>query len=353
MNALTRREAILALGGGCAALLLGTAKAEAKRTRLGIVIYALNIHQKEDWSGRHAGLCPALAFLEECHDLGAAGIQFPLGRKDAPFTRELRQRAEKYEMRVEAIVNPPKDDTDLDRFEKDVRLAKEAGANVARTVLMPGRRYEEFKTLAKFREAEKRALKSLQFAEPIVARNRFRLAVENHKDQLIAEKLQMLKRIGSEWVGLCVDVGNNFALMEEPIETVRAFAPFAFTVHIKDMVAREYEDGLLLADVALGDGFLELNEIVEALRSARPEVTFNFETITREALKVPVRTERYWATLPGDHAAAIARALRIAKRKPTAAFPEDVSKLPVRQQLDVERRNVERSLAYAREHLGL
>ena len=132
-----------------------------------------------------------------------------------------------------------------------VRLAKEAGATLARTVLMPGRRYEQFKTLAEFRESEKRALKSLQLAEPVVARNRFRLAVENHKDQLIPEKLETLKRVGSEWIGLCVDVANNFALMEDPLDTMRAFAPFALTVHIKDMVAQVYPDGWLLADVAL------------------------------------------------------------------------------------------------------
>jgi sugar phosphate isomerase/epimerase len=329
---MTRREALVTMAGGCATLLLGS---EIKRSRLGIVTYALGIHQQ------HAGLSSPLAFLEECYRLGAGGIQCALGA-EAP---ELRRRAEKYGMHVEAIINPPRDDTDVARFEHDVEMAQESGASVARTVIIPGRRYERFKTLAEFREFEARGLKSLQLAEPVVARHKFRLAVENHKDQLIAEKLAMLKHLSSEWIGLCVDVGNNVALMEDPLETARAFAPFAFTIHIKDMAVEEYADGWLLADVALGDGFLDLKAIVEALRAAKPDVKFNLETITRDPIKLPVRTDEFWATLPGERKDLLARL----KTRPAIV----VSKLPVADQLALERRHVERSIAYAREKLNL
>ena len=352
MRTLTRREALLTLAGGCSTMLLGNVAAETKRHRLGIVIYAFGIHERANWSGRHPGLVPALALLEECHLLGAGGIQCPFGPKDAPHVDELRRRAEQYGMYVEAIVNPPRDRTDVARFENDVRLAQATGASVARTVIMPGRRYEQFKTLAEFHEFEARGLQSLQLAEPVLARHRFRLAVENHKDQRIAEKLDTLRRVGSEWIGLCVDVANNFALMEDPLETARAFAPFAFTVHLKDLAAEAYPDGWLLADMALGEGFLDLKAIVDVLRKAKPEVKLNLETITRDALKLPVRTEAFWATLPGDRRALLARMSAVVNAKPRAQPLSAVAKLPRAQQLALERRNVERSLAYARENLG-
>lgn len=353
MKTLTRREALFTLAAGCGTMLLGSAAAETRRSRLGIVIYALGIHQRANWSGRHQGLAPALAFLEECHRFGSGGIQCSFGPKDTPHAVELRRRAEKYEMHVEAILNPPRDQGDLARFENDVRVAKEAGANVARAVIMPGRRYEQFKTLEEFREFEALGLKSLQLAEPVLSRHRIRLAVENHKDQRIAEKLDTLKRISSAWIGLCVDVANNFALLEDPLETARAFAPFAFTVHIKDMAAQEYPEGWLLADVALGDGFLDLKAIVSVLRAAKPDVKFNLETITRDAIKLPVGTDAFWATLPGDRLASLARMSAVVKAKPQAQPLVAVAKLPVEQQLDLERGNVERSLAYAREKLDL
>lgn len=346
------------MAGSSSAILLGgtgpsLGQAAQKQSRLGIVIYALGIHQRNRWAGRHQNLPPALALLEECHQLGAEGIQCPLGPEDAERISELGRRAESYGMFVEASVNPPRDDADVTRFEKDIQLAKEAGASVGRTVIMPGRRYEQFKSLDEFRRFEAAGLKSLQLAEPSLARHRFHLAVENHKDQRIAEKLAMLKRLSSEFIGLCVDVGNNLALMEDPLEVVRAFAPWAFTVHIKDHAVREYEEGFLLADVALGEGFLDLPAMVKALREAKPDIQFNFETITRDALKVPVLTDGYWATLPDTPAHQLARMLRLVKTQSRPGPLVAVSQLPEAEQLELERRNIARSLAYAREKLGL
>ncbi len=159
---------------------------------MGIVSYALGIHQKNDWGGRYRGVAPALAFLEECHQLESGGIQFPFGPKDASSISMIRARAERYGMRVEGILDMPANDTQLSAFEQRLAWSKEAGATLARTAVMPGRRYEQFKTLQEFHAAEAKALQALQMVEPILARHRFRLAVENHKDQLVAEKLQML-----------------------------------------------------------------------------------------------------------------------------------------------------------------
>ncbi len=325
----------------------------APRTRLGVVIYALGIHQRNQWAGRHADLPPALAFLEECHRLGAGGIQCALGPKDAPAAPELRRRAERYGMRVEGILTVPRQAEDVPRFEQDVRNAQAAGASLAGTVILPGRRYEQFKSLAEFRRAESVGLNSLQLAEPVLARHRFRLAVENHKDQRCAEKVALLQRLSSEWIGVCVDVGNNFALMEDPLDTVRALAPWALTVHFKDQAVRESDTGFLFADVPLGDGFLDLAAMVKELRAVHSDLPFNLETITRDPLEVPVLTDGYWATLPDTPARELARTWRVVK---TRSRPEPwpaVSKLPVAEQLELERRNVERSLAYARARLGL
>jgi sugar phosphate isomerase/epimerase len=150
-----------------------------------------------------------------------------------------------------------------------------------------------------------------------------------------------------------VDVGNNLALLEDPLDTARALASWAFTVHLKDHVVGEYAEGFLLADAALGDGFLDLPAIVNVLREARPALRFNLESMTRDALRVPILTPGYWATLPDTPAPQLAGLLRLVK---THARPEArvaVAQLPETRQLELERRTVERSLVYARERLGL
>jgi sugar phosphate isomerase/epimerase len=163
----------------------------------------------------------------------------------------------------------------------------------------------------------------------------------------------VLKRLDSRHVGVCVDTGNSIALLEDPMEVVEAYAPWAFTTHMKDVAVEEYDEGFLLAEVPLGEGILDLKKMVAVLRRARPEIRFNLEMITRDPLKVPCLTTKYWASsesLPGRH---LARTLTwVRTHRPHKPLPR-VTGLDPRQQLAAEEDNVRRSLAYAREHLGL
>ena len=54
-----------------------------------------------------------------------------------------------------------------------------------------------------------------------------RLAIENHKDLRLGEFLGILKAFDGEFVGVCLDVGNSIALLEDPMEVVEALAPRA------------------------------------------------------------------------------------------------------------------------------
>lgn len=325
----------------------------AARASLGIVTYALGIHLRQGWAGRHTGLSPALAFFEECRQRGAGGMQFDLRAADESHLPELRRRLEAEGMFFEGILSPPRSPEDLTRFERDLVRAKQVGATVARTVIMPGRRYEQFPTLAAFREAEAAGRRSLELAEPVLARHRFRLAVENHKDHRVPERLRLFEQLASEWIGACVDVGNNIALLEDPVETVRAFAPWAMTVHLKDHAVRFHERGFLLADAALGEGYLDLPAIVRILRDAKPSVRFNLEVITRDALEVPVLTSAYWATFPEVPARDLAATLATVKAHDAPAPFEPFAVRPADDQLELESRAVRVSLAYAADRLAL
>ncbi len=357
-DARTRREALITLAvAGSGTLLcefLGiAAEPERRKTSMGVVSYAFGIHSKNHWPGKYQNLSPALALLEETHRLGGTGIMADLGTVDAAQASELRRRAEQYSMYVEASIMPPKNPDDVPRFEADVLTAKTAGASLARTVIMPGRRYEQFKSLTEFSEFQSRGRQSFRLAAPVLARHQFRLAVENHKDERVPEKLETLKQIGSEFIGLCVDVGNSFTLLEDPLETVRAFAPFAMTVHLKDQAVRENEHGFWFADAALGEGFLDLPAIVKTLREANPRIRFGLETITRDPLDVPVLTEAFWASMPDVRATDLVRTLSFVKAHASAKPFPSVSRMPIREQLALEEGNIRRSVNYARDRLSL
>jgi sugar phosphate isomerase/epimerase len=322
---------------------VGRLSAAPERSSLGIVIHSYSIRRFTD----------PLVFLEYCHGLGAAGVQIAIGARDEAYAATLRQELESKRMYLEGSIRLPRDRTDLERFTSEVQSAKQCGATVLRTVLSEGRRYEVFETAEDFRRFADKSWQSLLLAKPVIERHAMRLGIENHKDWRTEELLDILRRAGSAHIGVCVDIGNSIALLEDPVAVVEAYAPWALSTHIKDMGVEEYSEGFLLAEVPLGTGFLDLPRILSILRRARPEVHFNLEMLTRDPLKVPCLTDKYYATfanLPCRHLVDTIRLVRAhAAKQP---LPR-VSSLSRQERLEKEEENVRRSLRYAREHLGL
>ena len=289
----------------------------------------------------------AREFLKYAHQLGAGGVQVSIGAKDSAHARALRADAARFGMFFEAQSSLPKDASDLSRFEADVRLAREAGAAVMRTALLSGRRYETFNSAAAFQEFRAQCWRSLTLSEPVLRRHGLRLAVENHKDWRADEFVTLLRKLSSEFVGACVDFGNNLALLEEPVSVIEALAPFAFSTHIKDMAVQDYADGFLLSEVPLGQGFLNLRRMIDILLKANPQIEFNLEMITRDPLKIPCLTEKYWATMPEMRAERLASALALVRRHASSKPLPMTTGLSVEAQLEFEDRNVRKSLEYA------
>ncbi len=337
----TRRE-LLALTAST--LAAGPLCAAEPATRLGIVIHSFPIRAKRE---QKASFADPIRFVEFCRERGAGGVQTSLGVRDADYIRRLRTLVEKHGMYLEGSVRPPKDRDDLARFEAEVKTAKEAGASVVRTVMMTGRRYETFRSAEQFRSFKEQALLSLRLAEPVLARCKVKLAVENHKDYRTPELIEVLKTLSSEWVGVCVDTGNNLALLEEPLATVEALAPWALACHLKDMGVEESADGFLLAEVPLGEGLLDLPRMVQVLRKARPAIRFSLEMITRDPLRIPCLKDEYWATLADLPGRDLARILTLVRKNVRKQPLPRISGMSEAEQLRVEEENVRRSLEYA------
>jgi sugar phosphate isomerase/epimerase len=168
----------------------------------------------------------------------------------------------------------------------------------------------------------------------------------------IEDMTEILRRISSEAVGVCVDTGNSIALLEDPMEVVEAYAKHAMSVHLKDMGVRPSETGFLLSEVPLGEGFLDLAAIVRRLRQANPAIAFSLEMITRDPLVIPVLTDKYWITMRGVPARDLARTTAMVRRHASAKLP-GIKGLDTAASLALEEEHVRRSLAFAKAKLGL
>ncbi len=344
----TRRDFLAACAAAAPALFVssGARTAEPARSGMGVVIHSYGLRAAD----KESHFNDPLTFLDYCHGLGAAGVQTALGARDEAYTAKLRARAEEHHMYVEGSLRLPRDRGDVERFTAEVRTAKECGAAVVRTVLLDGRRYEIFDSAAAFRKAAEQARQSLLLAKPVVEKHGVKLAIENHKDFDSAALIDLIKAADSPNVGACIDTGNSLALLEPPQETVEALAPYAFSSHVKDMGVEEYADGFQMAEVPLGTGFLDLPHIFGVLRKAKAAPRLSVEMITRDPLKIPCLTEKYWATLADVPARRLAAALALVRKHAAKKPLPRVAGLTRDERLKREDDNVRACLQYARDH---
>lgn len=289
-------------------------------------------------------------FLEHCHALGAAGIQSALNGD----MKKIRARAEECGMFIEAMLPLPKHRDDTTELEQALKNAKEVGATCGRAGSLPSRRYETFSTLEEWKEWYKNATEALETAVPLLEKYKFPLGLENHKDRAVDEHVALLKKFSSPYLGACIDCGNNISLLDDPMDVIEKLAPFGVTTHFKDMAVAPYPDGFLLSEVVLGQGMLDLPRVLSTIKQAKPNIHIMLEMISRDPLKVPVLTDKYWATFPDRNGIYLARTLRLVQKSsdPSKPLPE-MSHLPHEEQMRAEEDNVKACLRYAHEKLAL
>lgn len=309
------------------------AAAQAGRSRFGVARDSFRFRPYTD----------TLEFLERCHQMGAAGIQGALTSTDPAYIRRLRARAEQLGMYIELQSRMP--GANMEQFVAIMKAGAELGARCVRVVNPGPRRYEAFKSLEDWQAAVAEADSSLRRALPIARSTGVALAIENHRDWTLEEFLARMKQYASEYAGCCLDFGNNFALLDRPLDVVEALAPYAITTHVKDIAAAETRDGFTMSEVPLGAGIIDVKRAIDIVRRARPDIRLVIEMITREPTPVPCLTDRYWSLMPRVSARDMARALRLV---PERAYPfPRVDGLPEAAQRRLEEEHVRKCLAWS------
>lgn len=354
-----RREFIRQTAAGAAMLSVPAVTAmpatAPKPTKMGIVVHSYASRwQSKTESGTYPSLRNALDLLDHCHKLGAGGIQTIVDDSwTSEFARHVRDRAQTLNLYVEGSVAMPKTPQDTADFARRIGRAREAGVTVVRTVCSNGRRYESYHSDEAFRAFKKNAVALMQAVEPILKKQGVRLAIENHKDWRADELASVMKQLASEWVGVTIDFGNNFALLDDPMNLVQSLAPYVLSTHVKDMAMDEYADGFRLSEVPMGEGVLDLPAMVALCKKYNPAVTFSLEMITRDPLLIPCLTTDYWQTFPTLPATNLAETLRTVRQHPQPKGLPTVSQLTPDERLAAEDRNIRQCLAYSREKLGM
>lgn len=97
------------------------------------------------------------------------------------------------------------------------------------------------------------------------------VALETYEQVPTTRLVEVVERVGSEHLGICLDPANSVAALEKPSETVATTAPYVKNLHVKDFAfsRRAGWVGFTYAGAPLGDGLLDYDGMIAAVEPAR------------------------------------------------------------------------------------
>jgi 3-oxoisoapionate decarboxylase len=257
----------------------------------------------------------AAAWLTKAHELGLDGVQYcdtgHLESLEPLYLHGLRSIAESLGLYIElgtVGTNPT-------HLKEMLQAAKAVGSPVLRTFV--GERPPKGLSLDEhFAAVTDRLLQVM----PVCDELGISLAIENHQEFSVAELLILIDMVGSSSLGICLDTGNCLATLEDPLAAARFSGSHTKTLHFKDYQVAAAQGGFALIGCPLGEGVIQLREILTVMATDAPEATLNIETyIGNHFIPLPATAEL--ATLPEQRQAEIDAIAQMVQERGVAEVP--------------------------------
>lgn len=146
-----------------------------------------------------------------------------------------------------------------DHLQRYLRIAQRLDAGMLRSMI----------NSADHQPAAAEAVDLLHSITDQLHRARVTLALETYEQIRAAALVDIVRRVDSPAVGICLDPGNSVAALELPTATVEAVAPYVRNVHVKDFAfsRRDGWVGFTLAGCPLGEGLLDYDHLTATVRA--------------------------------------------------------------------------------------
>jgi sugar phosphate isomerase/epimerase len=201
------------------------------------------------------------------------------------------------------------------------------------------------------------ALQSLRAVRSQAQDAQLKIAIENHGEFHSRHIKTIIEQAGPAFVASCYDSGNPVLTAEDPLAVLESLAPHIVTAHIRDSVVFPHPHGAAVQWVALGDGSIDIVGLTRRFQRLCPNVPYHLEIITgRPPQVIPYLQQDFWKTDKSAPASSLARFERLVKTgHPFMGSMIIPTPNPPPQYLaalkEQERVDLERSFAFARQHL--
>jgi 3-oxoisoapionate decarboxylase len=280
---------------------------------------------------------------------------------DDDYLKDLRKRAADHDLQIHlgswSICPTSK------AFKKDwgtaeehlrlgIRMAKALGSPVFRVVLGTG---EDRLTEGGIEARIADTVKVCQACRSQAMDAGVKIAVENHAGDMQAwELVTLIEAAGKDYVGANIDSGNACWTFEDPLSNLEILAPYVATSSLRDSAVWESANGATVQWTAMGEGTVDVKTYFDRFTAQCPGVPVHIETISGFNRELAYFKKDFWRAWPKARGEDLAKFIALARRgKPREPWQPPAGKDRKLAEQEYQKDQIERSLRYCRETLGL
>jgi sugar phosphate isomerase/epimerase len=317
--------------------------------RLGVDLFSV---RSQNWD--------AFQFLDYCAGLGAKVVHFSeirfLGGLEDDHMRKVRAKAEQHGIDLEIGMRSvcetskffdPKQGTAVEQLGRVIHAANIAGSKLVRCFLgmMDDRR-----SAVPMDQHIENVVKTLRACRSRAVDAGLKIAVENHGGDMQARELKgLIEGAGPDFVGACIDSGNPVWTIEDPHLTLETLAPYVLTSHVRDSRVWKTPEGIAVQWTRMGEGNVDIDSWVKKYATLCPGRALSMETIVTGPRNFPWQDASFWDAYRKTPAWEFARFMALADKGTAGPAAPPV---PKEKALDVEREDLEVSMAYTKRLLA-
>ncbi|MBM3839821.1 MAG: sugar phosphate isomerase/epimerase [Verrucomicrobia bacterium] len=233
-----------------------------------------------------------------------------------------------------------------------IRIAKALGSPVARCVLG---KVDDRRSPGGIEARIAETVQVLKNVRSYAVDSGVKIALENHAGDMQAwELVNLIEEAGRDFVGATMDTGNSTWALEDPLTNLEILGPYALSTGIRDSMLWEVPDGAMLQWTALGEGLVDFKTYFERFAELCPHTPIQLETISGRPIPIPYGRDEFWEVYPKARTREFMRFLALVKRgSPRKPFAIPAGSDPQEAEQEFQRAELERSVKYCREVLGL
>jgi 3-oxoisoapionate decarboxylase len=112
---------------------------------------------------------------------------------------------------------------------------------------------------------------------PLLKELECRIDVETHADATTFELVRLVEEVGPDVAGICLDVGNVFRQLEDPVRATKRAAPYVQITHTKDAILFFTPRGIAWQARPSGQGAVNWAHVLPILGAHHPNLTLSIE----------------------------------------------------------------------------